>query len=96
MNIIESSKIAYQDALSKRNLGLIVTEIKKLENFYFAEDYHQQYLAIPGSRQYCSAAPTNVRLNKFEGVNYKLKTTIWDNFDWSINKCVLRSDNLQL
>jgi len=28
--------------------------------FYFAEDYHQQYLAKPGSRKYCSAQPTGV------------------------------------
>ena len=28
--------------------------------YYFAEDYHQQYLAKPGARPYCSAQPTGV------------------------------------
>ena len=30
--------------------------------FYYAEDSHQQYLAKPGNRQYCSAQPTGVQL----------------------------------
>ena len=28
--------------------------------YYFAEDYHQQYLSKPGARPYCSAQPTGV------------------------------------
>ena len=28
-----------------------------LDNYYYAEQYHQQYLASAGSRQYCSASP---------------------------------------
>ena len=35
----------YQEALSERGLGEITTEIAPLGDFYFAETYHQQYLA---------------------------------------------------
>ena len=79
--------------LNKKNFGLIVTEIKKIETYFFAEQYHQQYLASAGSRQYCSAAPTKVKLGDFPGCNYKLKDNIWENFDWEVDKCVLRSNN---
>ena len=91
--IIISSKKEYQKELYAKNLGLIETEIKKIDNYYFAEEYHQQYLAIDGSRQYCSASPTKVKLGTFDGSNYKLREEIWDNFNWDIDKCVLRSNN---
>jgi peptide-methionine (S)-S-oxide reductase len=39
------SKEAYQQALSAKGLGTISTEIAAAGPFYFAEDYHQQYLA---------------------------------------------------
>ncbi len=90
---IYSSKEAYQKELYKNNLGLIETEIKKIDTYYFAEDYHQQYLAVEGSRQYCSASPTKVKLGSFKDCNYKLPKKIWDNFNWDIDKCVLRSNN---
>ncbi len=90
---IYSSKEAYQKELYKYNLGIIETEIKKIETYYYAEDYHQQYLAVEGSRQYCSASPTKVKLGSFKNCNYKLPTKIWDNFNWNIDKCVLRSNN---
>jgi len=93
VEIILASKEQYQKELNKKNLGLIETEIKKIETFFYAENYHQQYLASLGSRQYCSAAPTNVKLGEFMGSNYKLKDDIWENFNWEIDKCVLRSDN---
>ena len=92
-NIIFNSKESYQRSLKENDLGNIETEIKKLNDYYFAESYHQQYLSIDGSRQYCSAAPTNIKLNKFDGSNYKLNQNVWDEFDWTIDKCVLRSDN---
>src|SRR6202008_2138674 len=41
----EASKSAYQKALSAKGLGKITTEIAPSGEFYFAEDYHQQYLA---------------------------------------------------
>ncbi len=91
--IILESKEQYQKELIKNNLGLIKTEIKKIENFFYAEQYHQQYLASEGSRQYCSASPTKVKLGDFKGSNYKLKDFIWENFNWEVEKCVLRSDN---
>ncbi len=90
---ILSSKEAYQKELNKNNSGLIETEIKKIDTYYYAEDYHQQYLAVEGSRQYCSASPTKVKLGSFNGCNYKLPKEIWDNFNWNIEKCVLRSNN---
>ena len=90
---IEASKKAYQKELNEKKFGLIETEIKKLDNFYKAEEYHQQYLAIEGSRQYCSASPTKVKLGNFKGSNYKLTKEVWDNFNWEVDKCVLRSNN---
>ena len=40
-----SSKDIYQLNPSENSFGLITTEISNAENFYYAEDYHQQYLA---------------------------------------------------
>ena len=34
----------YQSVISKRGFGEITTEIKPLDRYYYAEDYHQQYL----------------------------------------------------
>jgi peptide-methionine (S)-S-oxide reductase len=48
----EPSRRAYQEALEKARFGKITTEIRKAPPFYYAEDYHQQYLAKnPGG--YC-------------------------------------------
>ena len=91
--IIIASKEQYQKELNKKNLGFIETEIKKIDTYFYAEQYHQQYLASPGSRQYCSASPTKVKLGDFSGSNYKLKENIWENFNWEVDKCVLRSNN---
>jgi peptide-methionine (S)-S-oxide reductase len=41
----ELSRRAYQEALEEARLGKITTEIRKAPPFYYAEDYHQQYLA---------------------------------------------------
>jgi len=55
------SKDAYQKALGEKRQ--ITTEICNAGiPFYYAEDYHQQYLAKPGARPYCSAQPTQVSL----------------------------------
>jgi len=93
LDLAKSSKISYQESLSKKGFGLITTEIKENQKFYFAEEYHQQYLAKSGSRQYCSAMPTNVSLNDFPGAKFKLNRDVWRNYDWDIKHCVLRSDN---
>jgi peptide-methionine (S)-S-oxide reductase len=53
------SKEAYQRALSARGLGTITTEIAAAGPFYFAEDYHQQYLA-KNPNGYCGIGGTGV------------------------------------
>ena len=55
----EASKSAYQKVLAANGYGLITTEILDAGPFYFAEDYHQQYLAKnPGG--YCGLGGTGV------------------------------------
>jgi peptide-methionine (S)-S-oxide reductase len=55
----ERSKAAFQQALDARGFGAITTEILDAGPFYFAEDYHQQYLAKnPGG--YCGLGGTGV------------------------------------
>lgn len=55
----ESTREAYQAALSKAGLGTITTEIREAPEFYYAERYHQQYLAKnPGG--YCGIGGTGV------------------------------------
>jgi peptide-methionine (S)-S-oxide reductase len=43
--VAEASKRAYQAALTKAHRGTITTEIREAPEFYYAEEYHQQYLA---------------------------------------------------
>ena len=40
-----STRSHYQEQLKAAGFGEITTEIKSVDEFYFAEDYHQQYLA---------------------------------------------------
>jgi peptide-methionine (S)-S-oxide reductase len=55
----EASKAAYQKMLSAAGHGTITTEIAYAGPFYYAEDYHQQYLAKnPGG--YCGLGGTGV------------------------------------
>ena len=55
----EASKAAYQKMLSAAGHGTITTEIADAGPFYYAEDYHQQYLAKnPGG--YCGLGGTGV------------------------------------
>lgn len=54
-----ASREAYQGALQKAGHGKITTEIADAGEFYYAEDYHQQYLAKnPGG--YCGLGGTGV------------------------------------
>jgi len=55
----EASKEAYQQALSGKGFGRITTEIVPAGEFYFAEDYHQQYLA-KNPAGYCGVGGTGV------------------------------------
>ncbi|XXF77443.1 peptide-methionine (S)-S-oxide reductase MsrA [Myxococcaceae bacterium GXIMD 01537] len=55
----EASRAAYQKALEAKGFGPITTEILAAPEFYYAEDYHQQYLAKnPGG--YCGLGGTGV------------------------------------
>jgi peptide-methionine (S)-S-oxide reductase len=88
-----ASREAYQGLLSAAGLGTITTEIASDRTFWYAETYHQQYLAKPGSRPYCSAQPSGLTLGAFEGAGYRLDPRVWLHYDWSISHCVLRGDN---
>ncbi len=57
--VAEASRDVYQQALDQAGYGAIATEILDAPEFYYAEDYHQQYLAKnPGG--YCGLGGTNV------------------------------------
>lgn len=55
----ERSREAYQRELSDAGYGTITTEIKPAPEFYFAEEYHQQYLA-KNPNGYCGHGGTGV------------------------------------
>jgi peptide-methionine (S)-S-oxide reductase len=55
----EASREAYQQALSAKGYGKVTTEIEPAGEFYFAEDYHQQYLA-KNPMGYCGLGGTGV------------------------------------
>jgi len=67
--LIEASKNAYENQLGKT----ITTEVASADDYeqyggiwFYAEKYHQQYLAKPDSRPYCSAQPQGVSVPPFE------------------------------
>jgi len=55
----EASRDAYAKALGKAGYGAITTEIRPAPPFYYAEDYHQQYLA-KNPWGYCGIGGTGV------------------------------------
>lgn len=63
----EASKKEYEAALKKKGYGAITTEILDAPEFYFAEDYHQQYLA-KNPRGYCGLGGTGVACQIGTGV----------------------------
>lgn len=58
-NQAEETKRLFQQALQAKGYGLITTEILPSSAFYYAEDYHQQYLA-KNPRGYCGLGGTGV------------------------------------
>jgi peptide-methionine (S)-S-oxide reductase len=62
LDIVQQSAAHYQKALAQAGFGQITTEIAKNQSFYFAEDYHQQYLhKVPNG--YCGLCGTGVIAN---------------------------------
>ena len=55
----DASRAQFQEALRQRGYGTITTEIVEAGPFYFAEDYHQQYLA-KNPHGYCGLGGTGV------------------------------------
>jgi len=67
--LIENSKAAYEKVLGRP----ITTEVAAAADYekygglwFYAEAYHQQYLATPGARPYCSAQPQGKSVPPFE------------------------------
>ena len=59
LRLAEASRARYQDELRRAGYGSITTEIADAPPFYYAEEYHQQYLAKnPGG--YCGLGGTGV------------------------------------
>ena len=54
-----SSRDRFQEALKKKGFGSITTEIRAAPEFYYAEDYHQQYLG-KNPAGYCGLGGTGV------------------------------------
>ena len=61
LELINKTKRLFQEQLARSGYGRIVTEIMSFEAFYFAENYHQQYLAKNPSG-YCGLGGTGVSL----------------------------------
>ncbi|HEY6981350.1 peptide-methionine (S)-S-oxide reductase MsrA [Reyranella sp.] len=55
----EASRALFQKELSKNGMGQVTTEIVDAPSFYYAEDYHQQYLA-KNPNGYCGLGGTGV------------------------------------
>ncbi|WP_306216101.1 peptide-methionine (S)-S-oxide reductase MsrA [Actinoplanes sp. RD1] len=57
----EASRDAFQPVVTKTGRGAITTEIKPLGRYYYAEDYHQQYLApTKNPNGYCNHGPNGM------------------------------------
>lgn len=60
--LAEASKAAYQQELNKADYGQITTEILDAPEFYYAEEYHQQYLHV-NKNGYCGLGGTGIACN---------------------------------
>ncbi|HEV2088884.1 MAG TPA: peptide-methionine (S)-S-oxide reductase MsrA [Cryptosporangiaceae bacterium] len=57
----EASRDAFQPVVTRGGLGQITTEIAPLHQFYYAEDYHQQYLSdAKNPYGYCNHGPNGL------------------------------------
>ena len=62
MKLAEKTKQTYETILTKNGFKPITTEIKEIKNFFFAEEYHQQYLAKnPGG--YCGHGGCGIKID---------------------------------
>ena len=60
----EASRAAYQEVLTKAGHGRITTAVEPATEFYYAEDYHQQYLSdAKNPNGYCGLGGTGVDLS---------------------------------
>lgn len=106
VKLAKASKDAYEKALQSAGRGMsdtITTEIVlgDSKNFFYAEDYHQQYLAKPGARPYCSAQPQVVSCppssewSGVEGGSEKLPEAFWKQYAPSPH-CVIKSPDAKI
>ncbi|MDC0178727.1 peptide-methionine (S)-S-oxide reductase, partial [Woeseiaceae bacterium] len=58
-SLAQRSQTAYQSELTRVGYDKITTEISPLDKFYYAENYHQQYLAKNPSG-YCGISGTDI------------------------------------
>ncbi len=68
----EASREAYQRVLGRGGFGAITTEIREAPPFYYAEDYHQQYLA-KNPDGYCGLGGTGIACPVGVGVGVAAK-----------------------
>jgi len=73
-NIIEKTKAQYQTLLHEHGFGMIVTKVDKLDKFWLAENYHQDYLA-KNPKGYCPNHSTGVKFEK-ESKSKKVDTVV--------------------
>ena len=59
LDLANKSKLIYEEKLKKGRFNKITTEIKMSSKFYFAEEYHQQYLA-KNPNGYCALKGTGI------------------------------------
>jgi peptide-methionine (S)-S-oxide reductase len=68
LQVAEAARAQYATALAKSGYGPITTEVMPAPEFYYAEDYHQQYLAKnPGG--YCGIGGTGVACSIGTGIS---------------------------
>ncbi|MCL6271860.1 peptide-methionine (S)-S-oxide reductase MsrA [Sansalvadorimonas sp. 2012CJ34-2] len=59
LSAVKATMELFQQGLAEHGLGKVTTEIKPLQGFYFAETYHQQYLAR-NPNGYCGLKGTGI------------------------------------